>query len=158
MTQTLQALFAFVLLLTSGLGMQRNHIASQTAQIRSEVELRATGVAAELFDTFAVLDFDAAGTVATASDLTAPGQFGGVAKLSAATDLDDLDGMKGQVMLATGGGAMTYEWTATVRYVEVSAGGFASSASQTHMKEVELAIAGPANVTLTTNRIYSYNG
>lgn len=63
----------------------------------------------------------------------------------------------GEVKLATSGVDMTYEWTATVRYIQVSGGSFAASTSgPAYMKEVEL--SGPAGVTLTTNRISMYSG
>ena len=162
MPETFQALLAVALLGLLGLGAGRLSAGEHVGQGRAEADLRALGVATRVLDRLAVLPFDAAGEVATASELTSPAGFGGAATtFTGALDLDDVHAKATTVSVARDGEHLPFVVSASVRYVEPAASGgetqFEPAADRTFHKEVVVFVTGPLGSTLTLGRVYAYD-
>lgn len=156
--QTLLSLFALVLASTLSFGAQQRAASGSRDLIRSEVELLIAGVAESTFDQLAELPFDANGAATEASQLAAPGAFGGRA-WSVAADLDDVHTASTTVVRTVGSGTVTVGVTARVEYVVKQGTGFAATPTTRQLyKRVTLDLSGPAGASASLSRVYALDG
>lgn len=158
MPQTLLALLALVLASLFAFNTQQRSAASARALQRSEVEVIMAGVAEGTFDVLADVPFDGVTTATQASDLTAPGSFGG-RTWATAVDLDDYDGTSTTVTRTVGASSISVTMAIEVDYVVKSGTVFVVSPSTRQLfKRVTLTFTGPLGTTATLERIYALDG
>ena len=155
--QTLQAIGALLLVMLLGLNIQRGLVRSDGRMMRNETEASALAAATDLLDRAGTLRFDARSNTTQASQLTPAANFGMVSGSAlAALDVDDLHGLRDTVRIAAPGGTLALERTVTVRYVERAAGGYATSATPTFIKEVSVIVEGPVRGRARLTRLFGH--
>ena len=158
MPQTLLSLLALVLTSLFAFNTQQRSAASSRELQRSEIEVVMAGVAEGTFDQLADMPFDANAAATQASDLTAPGSFGG-RTWALATDLDDVDDATMQVARTVGSSTLTVSVTAQVDYVVKQGTVYVNSPSTRQLfKRVTLTLTGPLGATAVLQRVYALDG
>jgi hypothetical protein len=152
---TLHVIGAILILSMTALNMQRHQLETRQSQIRSEVEMRATGQATQLLDRLSTLEFDANMHLGEAEYLTPAADFGGAASFASATTVDQVHGLSFSSTSESTGSPLDFDVAVSVRYVRPSEGGFVPSDTPTYFKEVTLELSSVLNTTVTVNRIYT---
>lgn len=151
----LHVIGAIVLLSITMLNTQRHQMELRQQQIRSEVEMRATGVATRLLDHLSTLPFDPNADTHDPSMLTPASGFGGAQSFEAARYVHDVHGLSFVTSAASNGGPLDFEVSVGVQYVRRENGTFQPSPTQTFYKEVTLEVTSQAGAQFTVRRVYT---
>lgn len=148
-------LCALVLLSLTALNSQRHQMDVRTHQLRAEVEMRSTTLGTRLLDQFASLPFYPAAGPGDGTLPLLPDGPAGATSLEDVLHLADLDGLSFMVVEGESQRALTYEVTASVRYVAKTNGSFVPTFTPTPHREVTLMIAGDLGTSLSLSRVYT---
>lgn len=152
---TLHVLGAILLLSITALNTQRHQMELRQQQIRSEIEMRATGVAGRLLDQLTTLDYDVNEDAGDPMLLTPASDFGGAPSFGEAVYVHDVHGLSFTATTSADGMPLEYEVNVTVQYLQPSNGDFVPSGSPTFFKEVTLQLTSQAGATLSVARVYT---
>ena len=155
--QTIYSVLGVFLVSVFALNHKSARIAADRMMMKSEIEMRASGLAREIFDDLAELPFDANSSVSTPIELTSKNSFGdGAGTYEEASDLDDVHGKSLERSLATDSDTLSFAIGASVEYVSKQSDRYVAGTSQTYYKRVTLTIQGPLDTSFTLERVFSY--
>jgi hypothetical protein len=152
---TLQIIGAIVLLSFTGLSMQRHQVDARRSQVRSEIELRATGQATLLLDRLATLPFDANIGLGDVSQLTQTPNLGRHLTLNQVQYLPEADGLRYVAQTPSTRGTLEFDVQVSVRFMQELNGRFVPSLVPTVFREVTVQSTSALNTTFTVRRIYA---
>ncbi|CAN5596004.1 hypothetical protein BH23BAC4_BH23BAC4_11070 [soil metagenome] len=152
---TLQVIGAIVLLSFTGLSMQRHQVGARQSQMRTEIEMRATGQATLLLDRLATLPFDANLDLGNVAQLTQIPNLGRDLRLDQVQFLPQADGLQYVATTPSNTGTLEFDVEVSVRFMQELNGRFEPSIVPTVFREVTVRSTSALNTKYTVRRIYA---